>query len=67
MAQITFASVRNLATSSATERDFLAGLPLRRLDHLQHGQARRRVHPRSAGVTVWIGFLRAFMMLGRLA
>src|SRR5205085_11625677 len=64
---ITLASVRSFWTSSATEPTFTPAW--RRGGSLTLTVFRRGAGstPRSAGLTFSIGFLRAFMMFGRLA
>jgi hypothetical protein len=65
-AQITFASLRSLSTSSATEA---ALRPAWRFGGSSTFSTVRRgvtSTPRSAGFSVSIGFLRAFLMFGRL-
>ena len=62
--QITFASLRSFATSSCTEPTFT---PAWRFGGSSTFSTVRRgvtSTPRSAGLTVSIGFLRAFMMFG---
>ena len=62
--QITFASLRSLSTSSATDPTFL---PAWRLGGSSTFSTVRRgagSTPKSAGFMISIGFLRAFMMFG---
>ena len=54
----------SLATSSAALADLDAGLAARRLDRLEHLEARRDVDAESAGFLTSSGFFFAFMMLG---
>ena len=65
--QITFASVRSFATSSATEATFLPAWRFGGSTTCSTVSRGAGSTPSSAGVSVAIGFLRAFMMLGRLA
>jgi hypothetical protein len=65
--QITFASVFSFLTSSATEATFTPTLRLGGSKTLSTFSRGAGSTPRSAGFRVSIGFLRAFMMLGRLA
>ena len=62
--QITFASVRSFATSSATEPTFTPALRFGGSATFSVVSRGAGSTPRSAGFTFSIGFLRAFMMLG---
>ncbi len=62
--QITFASVRSLFTSSATDLTFWPALRFGGSDTLIKVKRGVTSTPRSAGFTVAIGFFRAFMIFG---
>ena len=63
-AEITLASLRSFSTSSCTEPTFLPAWRLAGSFTLTTVSRGAGSTPRSAGFTVSIGFLRAFMMLG---
>src|SRR6476659_6569504 len=65
--QITFASLRSLSTSSATEATFLPAWRFGGSSTFSTVSRGVTSTPRSAGLTFSIGFFRAFMMLGREA
>jgi hypothetical protein len=62
--QITFASVRSLFTSSATEPTFWPALRFGGSETLSTVRRGVTSTPRSAGFMLAIGFFRAFMMFG---
>src|ERR1700679_3324943 len=62
--QITFASVRSLLTSSATDLTFWPALRFGGSDTLITVKRGVTSTPRSAGFMLAIGFFRAFMMFG---
>ena len=64
IAQITFASVRSFATSSATEPTFTPALRFGGSATFSVVSRGAGSTPRSAGFMLSIGFLRAFMMFG---